>query len=320
MTVNATVQVTSNGLHSKPPLLARLLRLYLCSRLRGSTRLTYSMAHRLESLQHVPLDIPHWAPVYVDLRLGSAHTMLMESPYKGLWRELDEVKIMQRFVRAGDVALDIGANVGLHSILLSRLVGPQGKLFAFEPNAELLPSLRYTLAHLGNVRLHPIALSNRHAESQLFVPPDDSVASLADWTVTSPIFSHDGPAHVVNCSERRLDDLVESGVIPQPDFIKCDVEGAELQVFQGALNTLNRPDAPIVLFEANECASRAFGVEVSAAKHFLSALENASYRFLEIRPGGNLVKLAEPGSNFMNVLAIPESKLSFWPDLQGGKS
>lgn len=316
----APFPMDSNGAHSKPTLVAKLLRRCLRSRLRGSTRLTYSLSRRFGSLQHVALDIPGWAPVYVDLRLANAHIMLTESPYRGLWRELDEVKIMSRFVRAGDVAFDIGANVGLHSILMSRLVGPQGKLFAFEPNAELLPALGYTIAQLGNAKLHPIALSNKDAESPLFVPPDDSVASLADWTVASPVYSQDGPSHVVTCSERRMDDLIETGTIPQPDFIKCDVEGGELQVFQGARKALDRVDAPIILFEANECASRAFDLEVSAAKDFLAALENPSYRFFEIRAGANLADIQELGSNFINVLAVPKSKLSCWPEIHGGSA
>jgi FkbM family methyltransferase len=305
MTSNGTPRTSSSAQLS---LLAKLVQLYVRSRLRGSTRLTYLLAQRFGSLQHVPLEIPGWAPVYVDLRLSNAHFMVMESPYKGLWRELDEVEIMRQFVRAGDVAFDIGANVGLHSILLSRLVGPQGKLCAFEPNAELLHALEFTIEQLGNATLYPIALSNKDADSQLFIPPDDTVASLADWTIASPKFNQDGPSHVIACVERRLDDLIQGGVLPQPDFIKCDVEGAELRVFQGAHNTLNRVDAPIVLFEANECASRGFDVGVSAAKDFLAALQTPHYRFSEIHEGGRLVAMQDVNPNFSNILAVPESK------------
>ncbi len=292
-----------------------MVRLYLRSRIRGSTRLTYLLAHKFSALQRIPLDIPGWAPVYVDLRMGNAHHLLIESPYRELWRELDEVAIMRRFVRAGDVVFDIGANVGLHSIVLSRLVGSAGSLHAFEPNSELVHALTHTIGQLSNAILHTIALSNKDAESSLFVPPDDTVASLVDWTVASPSFNQDGPAHVVNCSERLMDDLIDSDALPRPDFIKCDVEGAELQVFQGGHRTLNRLDAPIILFEANECASRAFNVGVSAAKDFLSALEQPLYRFFQIQKGGKLTGLLEVNSSFLNILAVPRAKLSSWPEL-----
>jgi FkbM family methyltransferase len=305
MTSTGTL-ASSNG--AELSLLVRLVFRYVRSRFRGSTRLTYFLAHRLKALQHVPLEIPGWVPVYVDLRLSNAHFMLMESPYKGLWRELDEVEIMRQFVRSGDVVFDIGANIGLHSIVLSRLVGPQGKLFAFEPNAELLAALQFTIGQLPNATLYPCALSSRDADSQLFVPPDDTVASLADWTIGSPKFNQDGPAHVIACIERRLDDLVEAASLPQPDFIKCDVEGGELQVFEGAHNTLNRVDAPIVLFEANECASRGFNVGVSAARDFLASLKKPHYSFYEIHQGGKLVAMQNINPSFSNILAIPESK------------
>src|SRR6267143_1650182 len=83
---------------------SRIMRLYLRSGLRGATRLTYLMARHLESLQHIPLQIPGWSPVHIDLRLADSHNILMNSPYDGPWRELDEISIMKRFVRQGDVA------------------------------------------------------------------------------------------------------------------------------------------------------------------------------------------------------------------------
>jgi FkbM family methyltransferase len=241
--------------------------------------------------------------------------MLMASPYEGLWRELDEVKTMRRFVKAGDVVFDIGANVGLHSILLSRVVGPSGKVCAFEPNSDLLTALESTISQLRNATLHPIALSNKTTESVLFVPPDDSVASLVDWAVNSPKFADDGPSHVVACVERTLDSLVDAGMLPQPNFIKCDVEGAELRVFEGGRKTLDRVDAPLILFEANECAMRAFDLDVSAAMDFLAGLIKPNYRFFAVGADAKLSGIDEINSDFLNILAVPASRLTEWPEL-----
>lgn len=294
-------------------LLARLVRFHMRSRLRGATRLTYLLAHRFKSLQRVPIHLPGWSPVYIDLRLGNAHLLLMESPYSGLWRELDEVNVMQRFVQKGDVAFDIGANIGLHSLLLSNLIGPHGRLYAFEPNPELIHALKRTISELGNATLHTVALSDNDDESALFVPPDDSMASLTDWTAAS-VFMEDGESHTVTCQQRRIDDLVKDGKIPQPDFIKCDVEGAELLVFQGGRRTLDRPDAPIVLFEVNKDASLGFGYGVSGAKDFLAGLDLPQYEFFKVESGGKLNRLQEANS-FMNVLAVPRAKIQCWPEL-----
>jgi FkbM family methyltransferase len=300
--------MTRQSAGSSLPPLARFLRLYLRSGLRGATWLTYLLARKLRSLQQVPVDIPGWNLVYIDLRLGNAHLMLMDAPYTGLWRELDEVSVMQRFVQPGDVVFDIGANIGLHSILLSQLIGPQGRLHAFEPNPELVPALSCTISNLGNATLHTVALSDKNDESSLFVPPDDSMASLTDWTLDTAL-REDGEPRVVTCQQHRMDDLLKDGVLPAPDFIKCDVEGAELLVFRGGHETLDRTDAPIILFEVNKDASAAFGYGASGAKDFLAGLKSPGYQFFKVQPGGELTPLQEV-THFMNLLAVPESKSS----------
>jgi hypothetical protein len=119
----------------------------------------------------------------------------------------------------------------------------------------------------------------------------------------------------VTCHERRTDNLIAEQELPLPDFIKCDVEGAELLVFEGARQTLNRVDAPIILFEANECASRAFNFEISAAKDFLANLEAPHYCFFEVQADGKLKQLQTVNSSFLNIVAIPASKVSCWPEL-----
>jgi FkbM family methyltransferase len=188
-------------------------------------------------------------------------------------------------------------------------VGPTGQLICFEPNTELLTALECTIGQLSNATLHAVALSNKNGESPLFVPSDDSLASLADWTISSK-FSHDGPSHVVQCAERRLDDLMRNGILSQPDFMKCDVEGAELFVFQGAYDMLNRADAPMILFEANRCACRAFGHEMSAARDCLADMKDAQYSFFQVEQGGGLTPLGKIELEFQNILAVPAQRIS----------
>jgi FkbM family methyltransferase len=305
--------MSQNSTGSGLPPLARFVRFYLRSGLRGASRLTYLLARKFSSLQQVPIDLPGWKPLYIDMRLGNSHLTLMDAPYKGLWRELDEVSVMRRFVGKGDVAFDIGANIGLHSILLSHLVGAEGQLHAFEPNMELVPALKRTLSNLGNATLHTIALSDTDDESKLFVPPDDSTASLKDWTVGTD-FRDDDNTRVLTCQQRRMDALVSDGTLPQPDFIKCDVEGAELLVFKGGEKTLERADAPLVLFEVNRNASDGFGYGVAGAKDFLAGLKSPRYQFFKVQKGGGLERLQEV-THFMNMLAVPEMKIGRWPEL-----
>ncbi|HEV2763894.1 MAG TPA: FkbM family methyltransferase [Pyrinomonadaceae bacterium] len=285
-------------------LAARLLRTYLRTNLRGRTRLTFFLARRLRAFQAVPILIKDHPYVYLDLRFGYAHQLLWDSPYEGPPREPDEQSVMRRVVRESDVAYDIGVHFGFHAALLSRLVAPGGRVCAFEPNEQLYPSLTRTLAELPNAKLYPLALSDAEQDATLFVPEDVSMASLADWT------GERGATRQIKCRMRRLDDLVERGEAPAPDFVKCDVEGAELSVFRGARRTLERREAPIILFEVNAKAASAFGQEKTAALDFLSELDAPRYEFFEVREGGRLEPVERVGSDFANVLAVPRARRS----------
>jgi hypothetical protein len=164
---------------------------------------------------------------------------------------------------------------------------------------------------MGNAVLLPFALSDHAGESVLYVAEQTSeVASLADWTN-----GHYGATHGTKCFQRRIDDLIDSGEIPPPHFIKCDVEGAELKVFRGASITLDRPNAPVILFEANPMTAQGFGFGVADAMTFLESLSRARYSFFEVREGGALSHDGAFRLIGSNVLAVPKSKMADFPEI-----
>lgn len=289
----------------------KLLRAYLRTNLRGQTRLTFFLAKRIRSLQLVPIKVADCEPFYVDLRTGH-HELLKGTPWKSAPWEYAEQHVMRHTVREGDVVFDIGANIGLHSVWLSKLTGPKGRLCVFEPNNELLPQLSLTVEGLGNATLYPFALSNKSGVATLFVPDDASMGSLANWTSGR---GDVGEVHTTRCDTHTIDDLIDSGALPQPDFIKCDVEGAELMVFQGGWKALNRADAPIIMFEANVHNARGFGLTTEDAKNFLESLPLPAYSFFEIQEDGRLTLVKKSNSIHSNILAIPRSKISRIPDV-----
>jgi FkbM family methyltransferase len=207
---------------------------------------------------------------------------------------------MKRFVSNDDIAYDIGAHLGFYTLLLSKLTGENGKVYAFEPNPELLPCLSRTISPYDNVHLLKMALSDSEGTIDLFVPEDASMASLRDWTDGVV-----GDVHLTKCEMRTLDHLVEEGVIKSPSFIKCDVEGAELTVFRGAAKVLNRHNAPVILFELNSKAAAAFGTTTAAYFEFLESLDQPKYTFFEVTPAG-LKELSVGEIEYTNVLALPE--------------
>ncbi|CAN5312370.1 hypothetical protein BH10ACI1_BH10ACI1_07010 [soil metagenome] len=280
-------------------LLTNFLGTYYRSGLRGSFRLSDFLSKRLKSLQSVPIETES-GTLYADLRISSARGILA-NPKSMSGEDL----AMRKFVKKGDVIFDIGAHFGFYTLLLSELVGEKGKVFAFEPNPELLPSLRKTVQPLANVELQEIALSDREGDVNLFVPEDASMASLSDWTDGIA-----GNVHTVACEMRRLDDLVEAGKLPVPQFIKCDVEGAELLIFKGSVNTLNRVDAPVILFEANALAAKSFGANITDYFDFLKSLKNPKYSFFEVSTKG-LEKLKAKEIEFTNIIAVPKAMQDF---------
>ncbi len=128
-------------------ILTKFLAAYYRSGLRGSYRITDLLAGRLKSLQCVPIETENGV-VFGDLRISSARGILAYPQSQS-----GEHLVMQRFVNKGDVVFDIGAHLGFYTLLLSNLVGPQGKVFAFEPNPELLPSLERSRGSAGERRV-----------------------------------------------------------------------------------------------------------------------------------------------------------------------
>jgi FkbM family methyltransferase len=300
--------------------LAATLRALRRANLRGQTLLTLLLARRLKALQSVAISIGDWPPIYMDMRAVNAHSWLLGTPFESSPLERDEQAVMRRSIRSGDVAFDIGANFGLHTVLLSRLVGPGGRVVAFEANPELIPMLERTIEGLGNVTLYSCALSDRSSDSVLFVPDDHSMGSLVDWTTKEPVtwgqrLFRLGRPHTVSCRQRPLDEIVGVDALPPPAFVKCDVEGAELMVFKGGQRTLDRPDAPVILFEAIAASARSFAADVSDAAAHLARLPQPQYRFLAVSEGGALREVQPGALEQHNIVAVPRSRRGLFPEL-----
>lgn len=311
-----------NNDHLSVRLTRKFLRAYRRTNLRGQTLATLFLARTVKSLREVKINIADWPPIYMSMRYVNAHPWFLGTPFERSPYEVNEQMVMRRLVHPGAIVFDVGANQGVHTVLLSQLVGPQGLVVAFEPNVELLPMLKRTLDGLSNTKLFPCALSDQNVESMLFVPDDHSMASLADWTkdrqagFLSRMFGFGG-MHTVSCQQRRLDELLSKDQIPPPDFIKCDVEGAELMVFKGGSETLNRVAAPIILFEAGVESAGGFDLRLTEAADFLAGLSEPGYRFLELLENGGLkpISQADFKARNQNIVAVPKARSELCPEL-----
>jgi len=158
--------------------------------------------------------------------------------------------ICSRIIRAGDTVLDIGANLGSVTFLMSALVGKNGCVHAFEPNPRLQELIDLGVQRNGstNIVLHRVALGAARSELELTIPADNAgCASLVPTRQRSGDTSVRVP--VVSLSEELADAEIE-----RVRLMKLDVEGYEPQVLHGAEAFLTNTPPDAILFELNDNA------------------------------------------------------------------
>ncbi|CAN1500362.1 fkbM_fam, methyltransferase, FkbM family [Burkholderiaceae bacterium] len=160
--------------------------------------------------------------------------------YKGykVWSDRYERTLFRKGIQPGMVVVDIGANIGIYTIFFARLVGIHGKVLAFEPDPKNFKFLKKNVAQLSQVIACHAAVGSSSGSIALYLSPELNVdhqifdAGDARKSIEVPLFS--------------LDDYFQSG--RRIDWIKLDVQGAELMVLQGAQRTIREnPQLKIVM-------------------------------------------------------------------------
>lgn len=138
-----------------------------------------------------------------------------------------------KFVEPAMVTVDVGAHLGLFTILLAHRAGPQGKVYSFEPEAKNFLSLKRNVELNYLIWVHPfqMALSNRTSEDVLVINPSDSAHAL-DGTLENHLRPSDVSRQTVKTI--TLDNFVEREKISRIDLIKIDVEQSEHLILEGA--------------------------------------------------------------------------------------
>jgi len=150
--------------------------------------------------------------------------------------EYDKQQMFAKTVKPGSIVFDIGAQAGFYTLLASVLVGDKGRVFAFEPLPRNLFYLKEHLAlnNINNVTVIEAAVSNRSGVSYF----KDS------GTGYQGSISSKGELEVNTVS---LDEMISSGQIPLPDYIKMDIEGGEAKALSGAKSMLSQSHPTIFL-------------------------------------------------------------------------
>jgi len=158
--------------------------------------------------------------------------------------ELTELEYAAQLARPETTAVDVGANVGLHTVVLAHAVGPGGHVLAFEPEPSNVARLRGNVARndLNNVEIYPLALADRAGPSVLHLATDGMYHSLG------AVYERRAAGLDVRVPTETLDEVWEKAGSPTVSFVKIDTEGTELSVLHGAERLLDA-ESPTLLVE-----------------------------------------------------------------------
>jgi len=203
-------------------------------------------------------------------RVAGFHTPA-DDPLSFRWRlvfglhERETVAVIRKLARRGHTALDLGAHVGYYTRLLARRVGRSGRVIAFEPHPRQFELLAGNLRGCANVQLVRKAAAASSGTATLFdALPETASSSLArrddraSWCAThvqgrelAPRLRGDFTPRDYVVETVTIDQHLSAAGIDHVDFVKIDVEGAEMAVLQGMATTLASSTPMAMVMELN---------------------------------------------------------------------
>ncbi|NNJ08202.1 FkbM family methyltransferase [Streptomyces sp. PKU-MA01144] len=196
----------------------------------------------------------------------------------------DEVADLRAFVPPGAVCVDVGAEYGLYTWVLSALTGPSGRVHCVEPLPGPYRWLRAAAGLLGarNVTVHRAALGARPGHGKLSLPVRRGLPVHGRAYLTE---GADGPgpnaefraARIVDAPVRTLDQLAREAGLERLTFVKADVEGAELALLEGGSATLRR-HRPTLLLEIERRHLAKYGADPADVLRLLRGFGYQAHR------------------------------------------
>jgi FkbM family methyltransferase len=216
-----------------------------------------------------------------------------------------EYAFVARYLKEGMVVLDIGANEGYYTVLASKCIGPRGRVVGFEPSPRERRRLKINLwiNRCSNVRVEETALSSAEGQFDLHVVEGGETGcnSLRPPDI-------DGKTQTVQVAVTTLDQFLRRNPIDRVDFIKMDIEGAELTALQGAGDLLRTFPRPVLLIEIFEIRTRPWGY---SAREIVNLICEAGYLLYRVIANGDLAAM-DPTLDGLdaNFIAVPRERVS----------
>lgn len=229
-------------------------------------------------------------PVGVGARLKLRKTSFLCRPIVRGNFEIGERKLLERLLKKGDVFVDVGANIGLFTVIAGKCVGPNGLVLAVEPSSSTCEILQgqIDLNKLHNVQVCQVGLSNEDGELELYQGSDSNDTFNSFGT---PIW--EGAFKPVRVPVRTFDSLMAERLAGRAvRLVKIDTEGWECSVLAGGKQILASPEAPDLIIEFCEKALKAGS---SSCEALYRAVTDYGYTcFVIDGENGSLKTLSQP--------------------------
>ncbi len=226
--------------------------------------------------------------------------------------EPNTLKLYTTIVKPGDTVLDIGANIGAHTLPIARLVGDQGRVIAFEPT-------RYAIGKLSaNIELNK-ELTDRISVNQIMLVAHEKERLESEIYSSWPLFEAGKNVHPEHLGKlmntegaiaMTLDQAVKRLQIKKIDFIKIDVDGHEYSVLNGGKESLLTHRPPILM----ELAPYLFDPESRQFENMVELFSKLEYSLYDAGTGKPLPRDSDhlramiPVGGSRNILLIPRIK------------
>jgi FkbM family methyltransferase len=225
-----------------------------------------------------------------------------------------ETEFVKRLLRRNMTVVDAGAHHGLYTLLASKRVKWGGRVIAVEPSPRECERLEkhLRLNRCANTELVSCALGEDPGETDLYL-----VDGFQDWCNSLRPPAVDEPVRTVRVSVRRLDDVLAELGVSKVDFIKLDVEGAELSVLYGAMKLLRKESRPAILAEVQDKRTQPWGY---AAREIIQFLIRMDYRWFAIAAKSALLPISCDQEMYnANLVALPVERTEEFLGLLGQK-
>lgn len=168
---------------------------------------------------------------------GDTHISKWVRESRRLDCDQNSLPILYPYVRPGDFVMDIGANIGDHTIAYADWVGSEGHVVACECNLEAVECLRRNTSKYRNVEIFPYAIHSKETILYFEEQPNVGASFVSTMIKGQPVKAY----------------AIDGMFLTQLDYLKIDAEGSEVEILKGGKDTINRTQ-PVIVMEVNRSA------------------------------------------------------------------